>query len=64
MEAAAREKPEVKMTMRVYRVNGDGVVTEDRGVVSVPEFTGTVAFDKGYPPCLCPRHRAGRQASP
>lgn len=54
--------PGAKMTIRVYSVNRGGVITEDRGTLSVmagqePESTMGL-----YPPCRCPLHRGQRIA--
>ncbi|MFI1768983.1 hypothetical protein ACH41H_44095 [Streptomyces sp. NPDC020800] len=49
------------MTIRVYRVDRYGAVTQDRGKVVVPpaqELETSTAF----PPCQCPFHRAGQAA--
>lgn len=53
----------VKMTIRVYRVDRHGIVSEDRGTVAVaggdePQAPATLRF----PPCSCPRCRAGQPA--
>ncbi|MEU0738328.1 hypothetical protein [Streptomyces sp. NPDC006134] len=57
MKATAREKRGAKMTLRVYRVDADGAVVEDRGTVSVTDRTGPPPLHSGFPPCACPRHR-------
>ncbi|WP_405950653.1 DUF6415 family natural product biosynthesis protein [Streptomyces prunicolor] len=48
----ALRKPEVKMTIRVYSVNGDGIVTEDRGVVNILEGQ-ELPLGSGVLPCRC-----------
>lgn len=55
MQATASVKPRAKMTIRVYRVDRHGTVTQDRGTV--------VSLPHGYEPalniCSCPSCRAG-----
>ncbi|MFC8367085.1 hypothetical protein ACFUIT_03695 [Streptomyces sp. NPDC057239] len=62
MNATAPPKPGVKMTIRVYTVNAQGAVIEDRGelvAVGFGEDPAVLAPDVyGFPPCRCPRHRA------
>lgn len=56
-------RPRVKMTIRVYRVSADGVVTQDRGTVaSIPYAKWPVPQAQGYPPCACPYHRSAETA--
>ena len=50
----ALRKPEVKMTIRVYSVNGDGTVTEDRGVVNILEEQ-ELPQGSAVLPCRCYR---------
>lgn len=53
-------RPRGKMTIRVYSVNADGTVTQDRGTVtSVRHGEKAPPKVSGYPPCACPRCRAG-----
>lgn len=59
--APARDQrpPLTYMTIRVYQVDRYGTITADRGKVLVPpaqELEASTAF----PPCECPRHRAGQ----
>ncbi|MGX9891144.1 DUF6415 family natural product biosynthesis protein [Streptomyces sp. NPDC002276] len=64
----ALRKPEVKMTIRVYSVNGDGMVTEDRGVVNI--LAGQeLPLASAVLPCQCYRcaaqgNRATNASSP
>ncbi|MFC7016189.1 hypothetical protein ACFQMH_31765 [Streptomyces viridiviolaceus] len=60
MKATACRKPGVKMTLRVYRVNADGAVTEVRGTLNVKGTETPLPLTDQYPPCTCPRHRAGQ----
>ncbi|MFI1420261.1 hypothetical protein ACH4VX_20215 [Streptomyces sp. NPDC020731] len=66
MNATAPPKSGVKMTVRVYTVNAQGTVIEDRGelvAVGFEEDPAALAPDVyGFPPCRCPRHRT-RQAA-
>ncbi|MGW4750335.1 hypothetical protein ACWEPR_36780 [Streptomyces sp. NPDC004290] len=51
------------MTIRVYQVGADGVITQDRGTVaSIPYAKWPVPQAQGYPPCACPYHRAVAKA--
>jgi len=56
----APPKPSVKMTMRVYTVNRAGIITEDRGPVSVLPSDQPLPVSTAFPPCRCPRCRAGQ----
>lgn len=47
------------MTIRVYQVDRYGTVTADRGKVLVPPVK-ELAQSSAFPPCRCPRHRAGQ----
>ncbi|MEU1599394.1 hypothetical protein ABZ468_42975 [Streptomyces sp. NPDC005708] len=52
----------VKMKIRVYTVDADGEVTQDRGTVTSLPHSFKPARESlvgGFPPCRCPRHRAG-----
>ncbi|MBK3571659.1 DUF6415 family natural product biosynthesis protein [Streptomyces sp. MBT62] len=51
----ALPKPEVKMTIRVYSVNGDGTVTEDRGVVNILAGQELPLGSAAVLPCRCYR---------
>ena len=62
MNATAPTEPQTKMTMRVYRVNREGTVVEDRGTVSI-RHDEQPAPDMPLPPCTCRRCRDG-QAEP
>ncbi|WP_328768957.1 hypothetical protein [Streptomyces sp. NBC_00286] len=48
-----------RITLRVYKVNAEGAVTEDRGEVEVlaGARTGPVPRTSAYPPCGCPHCR-------
>ncbi|MFE9649885.1 hypothetical protein ACFYO0_38400 [Streptomyces sp. NPDC006365] len=48
-----------RLTLRVYKVNAQGAVTEDRGEVEVLTGgrTDPVPRTSSYPPCGCPRCR-------
>ncbi|MFK4190066.1 hypothetical protein ACI2L4_39785 [Streptomyces sparsogenes] len=48
-----------RMTMRVYTVARDGIVTARRAMVAVivGANTDTYALGQAWPPCQCPRHR-------
>ena len=51
-----------RMTMRVYKIDGEDTVTEDRSEVEILACSGTepVPNTSAYPPCGCPRCRARR----
>ncbi|MBP8532211.1 hypothetical protein [Streptomyces sp. MK37H] len=51
------ERP--KMTMRVYTVARNGIVTTRRAMVTVLNGKQSDAYSLGqaWPPCQCPRHR-------
>jgi hypothetical protein len=52
----------VKLRIRVYQVNADGAVTQDRGeVMTVPHGfePARESMNTALPPCACPFHRAG-----
>ncbi|MGW7529671.1 hypothetical protein [Streptomyces sp. NPDC054783] len=53
------------MTMRVYTVNRYGSITQDRGTVTVAFGNRPlpVGIETAFPPCACPRCRAGQTAS-
>lgn len=51
------------MTLHVYRVNRDGVVTRDFGTVDVKGKEAPLPFRDAYPPCRCPHHRAAQAAA-
>ncbi|MEU5607970.1 hypothetical protein AB0H03_04300 [Streptomyces sparsogenes] len=48
-----------RMTMRVYTVARDGMVTARRAMVAVlvGENTNPYELGQAWPPCQCPRHR-------
>ncbi len=48
-----------RLTLRVYKINPQGAVTEDRGKVEVLAGTHTTPppLTSAYPPCRCPRCR-------
>ncbi|NEW75127.1 hypothetical protein [Streptomyces rhizosphaericus] len=51
------ERP--KMTMRVYTVARNGIVTTRRAMVTVlnGKQSDTYSLGQAWPPCQCPRHR-------
>lgn len=56
MNSAARQKADVTMTLRVYTMSREGVVTSDRGTVATV-FGGHEKPPRGcwaWPPCQCP----------
>ncbi|MCW7942822.1 hypothetical protein AAW14_12395 [Streptomyces hygroscopicus] len=54
-------RPRVKMSIRVYRVVDDGTITEDRGTVTSIDYgEKQLPKESGFPPCTCPRCRAGQ----
>nr|WP_247204834.1 hypothetical protein [Streptomyces sp. AgN23] len=49
-----------RMTIRVYTMARDGIVTARRAVVAVlvgKDSTDAYALGQAWPPCQCPRHR-------
>ncbi|MBA6436191.1 MULTISPECIES: hypothetical protein [Streptomyces] len=48
-----------KMTMRVYTMAHNGIVTTRRAIVSVlaEEKSDAYSLGQAWPPCQCPRHR-------
>lgn len=60
MKTTAPTEPGTKMTIRVYTVDRHGLVTEDRGTVSIVAGEGPLPESNGFPPCTCRRCRAGR----
>ncbi|ASQ94729.1 hypothetical protein [Streptomyces sp. 11-1-2] len=48
-----------KMTMRVYTMAHNGIVTTRRAIVAVLDGQKGDAYSLGqaWPPCQCPRHR-------
>ncbi|SED83628.1 hypothetical protein SAMN04490357_6006 [Streptomyces misionensis] len=54
-----------RMTMRVYTVDRDGTITQDRGTVTVAisEKKPPLPTSDSYPPCRCPLHRAEQAVS-
>lgn len=48
-----------KMTLRVYAMAHNGIVTARRAVVAVlaGEKSDAYALGQAWPPCQCPRHR-------
>ncbi|MFD8460041.1 hypothetical protein [Streptomyces antimycoticus] len=51
------ERP--KMTMRVYTMSHDGIVTTWHAMVTVLDGkqSDTYSLGQAWPPCQCPRHR-------
>ncbi|MEV8596085.1 hypothetical protein [Streptomyces sp. NPDC052012] len=61
MNATARRRRSVKMTIEVFTVHRHGHVIEDWGtVVAVRSGKEKVPATCAWPPCACPRHRAAR----
>ncbi|GAB2876233.1 hypothetical protein GCM10027074_50310 [Streptomyces deserti] len=48
-----------RLTLRVYKIDAAGTVTEDCGKVEIPadEHSTPVPFMSAYPPCACSRCR-------
>lgn len=48
-----------RLTLRVYKIDAEGTVTDDRGNVEIlaDGRTDPVPFMSAYPPCACPRCR-------
>ncbi len=57
------DPPTAKMTIRVYRVNRHGAVTQEHGTVSVPPLEGPPPLTSAFPSCECPNCRAGEPAA-
>ncbi|WP_129307636.1 hypothetical protein [Streptomyces sp. L2] len=55
--------PAATMTIRVYTVNRAGVVTQNRGPVGVLPHDRPLPLSTAFPPCRCPRCRAGKTVS-
>ncbi|MFE5125338.1 hypothetical protein [Streptomyces sp. NPDC056669] len=55
-----------RMTMRVYTMARDGMVTARRALVAVlvGEDVNPYALGQAWPPCQCPRHREENAAHP
>ena len=58
-EPPGGERP--RMTMRVYTVLRNGIVTTRRAAVGVlvGEKSNPYELGQAWPPCQCPRHRDG-----
>ncbi|MFF8727898.1 hypothetical protein ACF073_15605 [Streptomyces sp. NPDC015171] len=56
-------RPAAKMTIRVYRVNQHGTVTQERGTVTVAPVEGPPPLTSAFPSCECPACRAGEAAA-
>ncbi|GAA2335372.1 hypothetical protein SVIO_068670 [Streptomyces violaceusniger] len=56
---AANGGEETRMTMRVYTMARDGIVTVRHAMVAVlvGEKSNPYALGQAWPPCQCPRHR-------
>ncbi|CAM5489732.1 putative protein OS=Streptomyces antimycoticus OX=68175 GN=SANT12839_037190 PE=4 SV=1 [Streptomyces antimycoticus] len=54
------------MTMRLYSMARDGIVTARRAMVSVlvGEKSETYGLGQAFPPCQCPRHREHNNPNP
>ncbi|MEY9988036.1 hypothetical protein ABIE67_000068 [Streptomyces sp. V4I8] len=48
------------MTIRVYTVTRDGIIKADSGTREIQPAQELPDVQNGYPPCDCPRHRAGQ----
>ncbi|MFC8660799.1 hypothetical protein [Streptomyces sp. NPDC057199] len=55
-------EPGAKMTIRVYSVSREGLITEDRGTRTVMAGQEPLPTMGIFPPCNCPRHRGQRPA--
>lgn len=55
--AHGNERP--RMTLRVYTMARDGIVTAQRAMVAVlvGEKSDAYSLGQAWPPCQCPRHR-------
>jgi hypothetical protein len=62
MQATAPTAPGAKMTIRVYRMDREGTVIEDRGTVSILHGQD-LPPSTPFPPCAC-RHCRGEQPDP
>ncbi|MEV0557408.1 MULTISPECIES: hypothetical protein [unclassified Streptomyces] len=53
-----------RLTLRVYTVDADGAVTDDRGKVEVRTGrTDPLPHTSAYPPCGCPRCRTRERST-
>jgi hypothetical protein len=54
-----------RLTLRVYTVDADGTVTDDRGKVEVRtgSWTDSLPHTSAYPPCGCPRCRTRERST-
>lgn len=62
MQATSANHPGVKMTLRVYRVDRHGTVTQDRGTIKVLAGDEPLPLSTACPPCgfpTCPDGRGG-----
>ena len=55
--------PGTKMTIRVYTVDREGSVTEDRGTVSILDGQEPPPAMPVNPPCSCSRCTAARETA-
>ncbi|MEV0218453.1 hypothetical protein [Streptomyces sp. NPDC050704] len=55
-----RPRPRSRLTLRVYKMDAKGAVTEDRGRVEIllGDRTDPLPRTSAYPPCGCPGCRA------
>ncbi|MER5222142.1 hypothetical protein [Streptomyces flaveus] len=58
-------RPRSRLTLRVYKLNTQGAVTEDRGTVEIlaDGRTDPVPLTWAFPPCECPRCRTGEHST-
>ncbi|NGO45764.1 hypothetical protein [Streptomyces ureilyticus] len=61
LELAEPPRRRARLTLRVYKVNAQGAVTEDRGKVEVLAGGRAESVPRtwAFPPCECPRCRTG-----
>ncbi|SEE10512.1 hypothetical protein SAMN05216482_9217 [Streptomyces sp. PAN_FS17] len=51
------------MTIRVYTVTREGLITADSGTREIEPLAELPDKPLGFPPCACARHRAGTAAA-
>ncbi|MGI5197355.1 hypothetical protein ACQEVY_27620 [Streptomyces sp. CA-288835] len=59
LELAETPRRRSRLTLRIYKVNAQGTMTEDQGKVEVLTAARTepVPRTSAFPPCECPRCR-------
>ncbi|WP_435214745.1 hypothetical protein [Streptomyces sp. bgisy034] len=60
--ATAPDRSGDTMTIRVYTVTREGLITADSGTREIQPLPELPDVQKGFPPCGCARHRAGQTA--